>query len=90
MRQIILLALMLALGYLVTHLLLPRRRISRAADGQPDTAVTEDMVQDPNCHTYLPRSQGLRRKIRGREYFFCSPGCLEKFLASHSSASTGK
>jgi YHS domain-containing protein len=84
MRQLIVLALILALGYLVTRLLSPRRLMSRSRDQQASTAVTEEMVQDPNCHTYLPRSQGIRRKIRGREYFFCSPGCLDKFLAGRS------
>ena len=84
MRQLLLLALLLALGYLVKALLFPRRRTPPATQQREDAAVTEDMVQDPFCHTYLPRSQAIRRKIRGQEYCFCSPGCLEKFLALRS------
>jgi YHS domain-containing protein len=84
MRQLLFLALLVALGYLVRALLLRRRHPPRAAQWQDDAVVTEDMVQDPMCHTYLPRSQAIRRKVRGQEHFFCSPGCLDKFLALRS------
>ena len=84
MRQLLFLALFLALVYLVKALLLPKRRPPHVSRKRDDTAVTEEMVQDPFCHTYLPRSQAIRRKIRGQEHYFCSPGCLEKFLALRS------
>jgi YHS domain-containing protein len=84
MRQLLFLALILALVYLVKTLLFPRRRTPYVTQKQEDAVVTEEMVQDPFCHTYLPRSQAVRRKIRGQEQYFCSPGCLEKFLALRS------
>lgn len=84
MRQVIFLALIAALGYLLTQLLFPRRRAARARGAQAASGVIQEMVQDPFCHTYLPPSQAIRRSIGSREYFFCSPGCLEKFLAHHS------
>jgi uncharacterized protein len=84
MRQLLVLALVVALVYLAKALLGPRRRRSSVGDGQAGGAVTEELVQDPYCHTYLPRSQAIRRKIRGQERFFCSPGCLDKFLALRS------
>ena len=83
MRQLIFLALMLALGYLVTRLF-PKRRIPRAPDARGPSTVVQELVQDPYCLTYLPRSQAIRRKIRGSEYCFCSSECLDKFLASRS------
>jgi uncharacterized protein len=87
MRPLLFLALIVALGYLVSQLsrlLSPRHRIRRASERQPPTAVTAELVRDPVCHLYLPRSEALRRKIRGQEHFFCSPGCLDKFLANRS------
>ena len=84
MRQLFILVLLLALGYLVSQLMSPRRRMPRTPEPQAPTEITEEMVRDPYCHVYLPRSQAIRRKIRGQEHFFCSPGCLEKFLASRS------
>jgi uncharacterized protein len=84
MRQLLLLALIAALAYLISHLLRPKRRIPRDTAGRAPTPVTAEMVRDPMCHLYLPRSEALRRKIRGQEHFFCSPGCLDKFLAKRS------
>jgi len=84
MRQLILLGLVLALGYLVTHALFPKRRMSRAPDERARPAIPQELVQDPYCHTYLPRSLAVRRRIRGSEYCFCSSECLDKFLASRS------
>ncbi|HXH08503.1 MAG TPA: hypothetical protein VNP04_01830 [Alphaproteobacteria bacterium] len=84
MRQLLILALILALVYLVKVVLAPKRRSRPAADRRMDATVTEEMVQDPLCRTYLPRSQAIRRRIRGQEHFFCSPGCVDKFLALRS------
>jgi YHS domain-containing protein len=84
MKQVLLLALLVVLVYLVKALLFPRHRSSPVTPEERHTAVTEDMVQDPLCRTYLPQSQAIRRHIHGREHFFCSPGCVEKFLALHS------
>jgi uncharacterized protein len=84
MRQLLFLALIVALGYLISILLFPRRRIPRATGGRAPTPVTQEMVRDPVCQLYLPRAEAIRRQVRGQEYFFCSPGCLDKFLAIHS------
>ena len=80
MRQLLFLALIVAVGYLISRLLFPKRRIRHETSRQAPTAVAEEMVRDPVCQLYLPRSEAIRRTVQGREYFFCSPGCLDKFL----------
>jgi YHS domain-containing protein len=84
MRQIFILALLIALGYVISRLLFPRRRVPPTAAPQTPGSGIEEMVQDPFCHLYLPRAEAIRQNIRGQEYYFCSPGCLGKFLATHS------
>jgi uncharacterized protein len=84
MRQLLFLALIVALGYLISNLLFPKRRIPRPASGPRSTTVTQELVRDPVCQLYLPRAEAIRRKVRGQEHFFCSPGCLDKFLALRS------
>ncbi|MBI3328576.1 MAG: YHS domain-containing protein [Nitrospinae bacterium] len=84
MIRLIFPALLFTLGYLLLRLLLRRYRRPRRANAEAGSAVTHELVQDPNCHTYLPRSQAIRRKIQGHEYFFCSPACLDTFRADHS------
>jgi YHS domain-containing protein len=83
MRQWLLLALALGLGYLVARLLMAPRSPGRGRMPPTPTAA-EEMVQDPACRTYIPRAQAIRRTLRGQEHCFCSPGCLEKFLAQRS------
>ena len=41
----------------------------------------EDLVQDPFCRTYVPKSQAYVREIEGRQQFFCSRECCEKYLS---------
>ncbi len=50
-----------------------------AKGGEPDV-----LVQDPVCQTFIPRKEALRTEKDGRVYFFCSEGCLKRFLRSGS------
>lgn len=40
------------------------------------------MVKDEVCNTYLPEEDALKEIVEGREYFFCSKECRQKFLES--------
>jgi len=41
----------------------------------------EDLVQDPFCRTYVPKSQAYVKEINGRQQYFCSSECCEKYLS---------
>jgi YHS domain-containing protein len=41
---------------------------------EPDT-----LIQDPVCGTFIPRKEALKVVKDGKEYFFCSEGCLKRF-----------
>jgi uncharacterized protein len=84
MRPLLFLVLTVALGYLISRLLFPQRRVRQETGRRAPTVVTEEMVRDPVCQLYLPRAEAIRRRVRGRDYFFCSPGCLDKFLIRRS------
>jgi YHS domain-containing protein len=43
-------------------------------------ASGEDLVEDPCCHTYIPISQAHRKEIAGKEHYFCSKECSEKYV----------
>jgi YHS domain-containing protein len=43
------------------------------------------LVQDPVCKTFIPRREALRTEKGGKTYFFCSEGCLKRFLSSGES-----
>jgi YHS domain-containing protein len=50
-------------------------------DDKPSSG--EDLVQDPFCRTYVPKSQAYLREIDGREQFFYSRECCEKYLSAN-------
>lgn len=39
----------------------------------------EEMVLDPNCNTYVPRSRATARRIAGRSIHFCSESCARAY-----------
>ena len=43
-------------------------------------AAGEELVEDPCCHTYIPISQAFRKEIAGKEHYFCSKECSEKYI----------
>ena len=43
------------------------------------------LVQDPVCKTFIPRREALKAERDGTTYFFCSEGCLKRFLSSGKS-----
>jgi YHS domain-containing protein len=45
---------------------------------------TEDLVEDPCCHTYLPLSQAYKADIDGKTVYFCSETCYENFRKNKS------
>ncbi len=49
-------------------------------DQEPDV-----LVQDPVCKTFIPRREALKTVKGGKAYFFCSEGCLKRFLSSGKS-----
>ncbi len=38
------------------------------------------MVKDEVCNTYLPKEDAIREIHQGKEYYFCSNVCQQKFL----------
>ena len=60
---------------------------SPAGEAQPDTPpanLTLDFsAKDPVCGTTIDSAQARgKARYQGNTYFFCSPGCMHKFMAS--------
>ena len=51
------------------------RRSVPAGNGDP-----EDLVQDPRCGVYMPRSQGVASLVEGRVLYFCSDKCRDEYM----------
>ncbi len=46
----------------------------------------EEMVQDPQCRTYVVKGRALARRIGGRTTYFCSAGCADAYERDHRSS----
>ena len=77
MIRLVILALLAYVAYRIIKTLLagPGRTIHRG----PDSGVIDEMVQDPFCTTYIPRKEAVRRVIEGKEHFFCTEECADKY-----------
>ena len=51
---------------------------------KPESAISaHEMIQDPNCGTYVLPTAAIRIRHSGRDLYFCSQGCEKKYRASH-------
>ncbi len=73
------LLILVALAYLFYRLVRVVLGPYRGVDRRRANGVIDEMVQDPNCKTYIPKRDAIRRTVAGREYFFCSKECADKF-----------
>ena len=48
--------------------------------GAGGSAQGEEMVPDPQCGVYIPKSSALTARQGGRQLYFCSEECRKKYL----------
>ena len=44
----------------------------------------EELVRDPVCGCYIPKSQSYALSLKGKKLFFCSQECFRKYQASNA------
>jgi YHS domain-containing protein len=44
----------------------------------------EELVQDPCCQTYIPKRSAIRKRLSGKNYYFCKRECLKKFIQNRN------
>ena len=44
-----------------------------------NSASIEEMVKDPNCETYIPKTESIKKVVHGTTHYFCSEKCAEEF-----------
>ena len=56
-----------------------RRHVSGKTSGEIDDV----MLKDPYCDTYFAKREGVYIYFRGKDLYFCSPDCRDKYIAGH-------
>ncbi len=78
-RLITILILIGVIYWVVKRSLFPSKGGAISSEG-----AEEELVQDPVCGCYIPRSQSFSIAYRGKKLFFCSQECFQKYQASNS------
>ena len=52
--------------------------------GMANTRIDDVMIKDPFCEVYFPKREGHHLKYDGKDLYFCSSACREKFIAGRS------
>lgn len=60
----------------------PRIESPNQRERRPSEIKSEDLIEDPFCHTYVPLSQAYKAMIDGNPVYFCSQKCCDKYLAN--------
>lgn len=61
-----------------------RWSVRASREETPSAPDSTEMVQDPNCETYIPVTEAVRAAVGGRDHYFCSEQCAEEYRNKHS------
>lgn len=77
MVRLIILFLWAWLFYLLARVIVSLFRGSGRERADREGEAT--LVHDPNCNTFVARSGALKRRIKGKTYYFCSTACFKEY-----------
>lgn len=84
MRFLIILGLIYFAYRAIKSLMLKGGPSKNKVSREPTGEIDDVMVKDPYCEVYFPKRNGVHLKIDGKELYFCSTECRNKFIAKHS------
>ncbi len=79
-RSLAVLFLVIIIYYTVKALFKSALRGYYAEERRSSTGLPgEEMVQDPECRTYVLKSRAITRRINGKTCLFCSDACARQY-----------
>lgn len=55
------------------------KKVKPLSRDQQNEGRVEDLVEDPQCHAYVPMGEAFALNRDGKTYYFCSRSCLEQY-----------
>ncbi len=83
--RLVILAVLMYAAWLLIRGIMGRSGTGRRKDkktGRQDPKSQDVLVEDPFCHTLVPKHQAVRLRKDGKTYYFCSDECCDKFSES--------
>ena len=57
---------------------------SKPVDGKTFGEIDDVMIKDPFCEAYFPKRNAVHLNVGGKDLYFCSVECKDKYLATLS------
>lgn len=77
--RLVILAVLLYIGWRLIRSLLQDKFSGSDTKGKDEARIQDVLVEDPVCHTLVPKSQAVRLRKNGQTYYFCSEKCCDSF-----------
>ena len=71
--------LLLVVAVIILAVVLPLLRRPVARVGRGPAALTDELVKDPVCQTYVVRSRAVRGRDTDGALYFCSEECARRY-----------
>ena len=62
----------------------PAASSSRSVSSDTTAEIDDVMIKDPFCEAYFPKRNGVHLTFGGKDLYFCSNQCKDKYLAAQS------
>ena len=82
MIKLLIFALIFYVGYALFSAVMRSLSAPRQQTPPEKSRDGETMERDPQCGTYVPRSDAVSKSISGTTHYFCSNKCRDDYLAA--------
>ncbi|WP_303722902.1 hypothetical protein [Malonomonas rubra] len=84
MIKLLILILLGFVGYsMIQGIIRPREKKSGWKKPRSRSHQGEEMVEDPQCGTFIPIGEAVSANIDGKQLYFCSKNCLKEYKKAH-------
>jgi YHS domain-containing protein len=79
--RLVVLAVIFYVGYRLLTGIGKKKTERKPPEIRVSEQVEDVLVEDPVCHTLVPKGQAIRLKHDDQLYFFCSEACCSRFIS---------
>ncbi len=79
--RLVILAILFYIGYRLFVGIGKKKFDNKQSDEKYSPPVSDALVEDPVCHTLVPKRQAIRLQHEKQIYYFCSEACCSRFIS---------
>jgi len=79
--RLLILAVLIYLAWRAVKSWMASNSLGRRAEGDLQAGQVDDLMEkDPFCGVYFPKREGVRLQRDGKDLYFCSEECRDRYL----------